>query len=161
MRTALRQSVSRRYAFRCGYCGIRENDLGSELTLDHFQPRAHGGNNDLDNLVYCCHPCNEFKSDYWQTEPNSCLLHPLLDTMAEHVREQEDGTLVALTERGENHIQQLHLNRPRLIAHRLEREINALSRQLTETLLERLQESEERTRNLAIEVSTLRAKSRE
>ena len=161
MRTALRQSVSHRYNFRCGYCGIRENDLGSELTLDHFQPRAHGGNNNLDNLVYCCHPCNEFKSDYWQTEPNLRLLHPLLDNVAAHVREQEDGTLVALTERGANHIQQLRLNRPRLIAHRLEREINALSRQLTQTLLERLQQSEERTRNLAIEVSALRGKSGE
>lgn len=156
MRRSLRQTVSHRYEFRCGYCGVHENDIGSELTVDHFQPRTYGGDDDLDNLVYCCHPCNEFKGDYWQTEPDLRLLHPLLDDMSEHIREHEDGTLIALTERGANHIQTLHLNRPRLIAHRLEREIHALSRQLNTVLLERLRESEQKRLALANEVSSLR-----
>src|SRR5688572_8987337 len=112
MRRALRQSVPLRYDFRCGYCGVRETNMGAKLTIDHFLPRVHGGEDSLDNLVYCCHACNEFKGDYWQTEPEARLLHPLLDDLTLHYREQDDGTLVALTERGANHLQVLHLNRP-------------------------------------------------
>src|SRR3712207_7162550 len=47
----------RLYQERCGYCGVREVEAGSELELDHFQPRAAGGSDDLDNLVYCCPTC--------------------------------------------------------------------------------------------------------
>ena len=129
MRKALRQSVRTRYEFCCGYCGITEIDVGSELTIDHVQPQRHGGNDSLDNLVYCCHPCNEFKSKYWQTELDLRLLHPRMDDMAEHYREQEDGTLLALSERGANHIQTLHLNREKLIEHRL-REQNRATQDL-------------------------------
>lgn len=119
MRNALRQSVRSRDDFRCRYCGVTETDVDSELTLDHFQPRANGGNDDIDNLLYCCHPCNEFKHDYWQTVANLRLLHPLYDTQTEHFREQDDGMLFPLTERGGNHLRVLHLNRPELIAHRI------------------------------------------
>ncbi len=119
MRGTLRQSVQSHYDFRCGYCGVSQTDVGSDLTLDHFQPRAQGGDDRFDNLVYCCHPCNEFKHDYWRTEPELRLLHPLLDQTATHYREYDDGTLIALTERGTNHLRVLHLNRPELIAHRL------------------------------------------
>ena len=57
-----------RYDFRCGYRGVSETNIGAEMTLDHFHPRVLGGENRLDNLIYCCHACNEFKGDYWQTE---------------------------------------------------------------------------------------------
>ena len=70
MRRASRQSVRVRYDFRCGYCGVSETNIGAEMTADHFLPRIHGGDDSLDNLVYCCHACNEFKSDYWTTEPD-------------------------------------------------------------------------------------------
>src|SRR5689334_21076024 len=115
MRSELRQQVQRRYDFRCGYCGVRETDAGAKLTIDHFEPRALGGDDSLDNLVYSCHACNEFKGDYWQTEEDLRLLHPVLDDRTEHYQEQPDGTLTALTERGANHIVVLHLNRPELI----------------------------------------------
>jgi len=128
MRKALRQTVRVRYDFRCGYCGMTETNMGAEMTIDHFQPRAHGGTDDLDNLVYCCHPCNEFKGEYWQAEPDSRLLHPLFDNAVEHYREQDDGTLLALTERGANHIQVIHLNRVKQIARRLEQQEIAATR---------------------------------
>jgi HNH endonuclease len=117
--------VRQRYDFCCGYCGVSETSLGAEMTIDHFLPRIHGGDDTLDNLVYCCHACNEFKGDYWQTAPNLRLLHPLLNTVAEHYREQEDGTLEALTQRGANHLQLLHLNRETLIAHRFQKQFYA------------------------------------
>lgn len=60
-----RAEVRLRYDARCGYCGVREAEAGSELEIDHFKPRTAGGGDDVDNLVYCCPTCNRFKGDYW------------------------------------------------------------------------------------------------
>jgi len=135
MRDSLRQAVRIRDEFRCRYCGVTETHIGSTLTIDHIQPPLQGGDDSLDNLVYCCHPCNEFKSKYWRTEPDLRLLNPLVDDFAEYYREQDDGTVTALTERGANHIQRLHLNRPELIAHRLRERFYA-TREVTVAAME-------------------------
>ena len=139
MRRALRQPVRARYNFRCGYCGVSETNIGAEMTIDHFVPRVQGGGDTLDNLVYCCHPCNEFKGDYWQTEPDLSLLNPLLDFIVSHYRLQEEGTLIGLTERGRNHLHVLHLNRPELVAFRLEQQEIALLRQRNQELRQMLE----------------------
>ena len=144
MRRSLREAVRARYRFRCGYCGISERDAGAELTVDHFQPVSHQGGDDSENLVYCCHACNEHKSDFWTTDTTRRLLHPLRDTLALHLWEDEQGRLVGLTETGVFHIERLHLNRSPLIEHRLwlhrEQESQAESAQV----LARLQEAEAR-----------------
>ena len=49
------ERVRLRANFACEYCGVTETDTGGLLTVDHYQPRAHGGSDDLGNLVYCCH----------------------------------------------------------------------------------------------------------
>jgi 5-methylcytosine-specific restriction endonuclease McrA len=59
-----RDRIRERYGFRCGYCGVHEDEVGALLTLDHFHPRARGGSDTEDNLVYCCHACNEYKGDW-------------------------------------------------------------------------------------------------
>jgi 5-methylcytosine-specific restriction endonuclease McrA len=84
VRASDRQTLRTRYVFRCGYCGIREVDAGAELTVDHFQPRSQGGSDLLDNLVYCCPACNEYKGGYWQPNSPRRILHPLRDSLAEH-----------------------------------------------------------------------------
>jgi hypothetical protein len=140
MRPEQREELRRLYNFRCGYCGVSEVDTGAELTIDHFQPRSQGGADDAENLVYCCHACNEYKSDYYQPGSPERILHPLYDNLPEHIIEQEDGTLHALTPTGAFHIEQLRLNRPTLIAHRLagrqlqseRRELLALRQRLAE-----------------------------
>jgi hypothetical protein len=152
MRRALRESVRVRHDFRCGYCGVSETNIGAEMTVDHFVPRIHGGEDSLDNLVYCCHACNEFKGDYWSTELEFRLLHPLLDDLTLHYHEQEDGTILALTERGANHLQTLHLNRLKLIAYRVEQKEIDLLRQLNQTLRQQLQEAQKTTRRLETEL---------
>jgi hypothetical protein len=152
MRRALRQSVRVRHDFRCGYCGVSETNIGAEMTVDHFVPRIHGGEDSLDNLVYCCHACNEFKGDYWPAELELRLLHPLLDDLPLHYREQEDGTILSLTERGANHLQTLHLNRPKLIAYRVEQKEIVHLRQLNQTLRQQLQEAQKTTRRLETEL---------
>jgi 5-methylcytosine-specific restriction endonuclease McrA len=45
--------------YTCQYC---QRTLSSgELTLDHVIPRARAGESAWENLVACCHPCNNHK----------------------------------------------------------------------------------------------------
>lgn len=120
IRAQAKRLVRTLYAMRCGYCGISEREIGAELTFDHFRPKRHGGNDEAVNLVYCCHACNEFKGDYWSEDDATRFLHPLVDNLTEHFHEEADGTLTTLTERGRIYCDQLQLNRPPLIVHRLE-----------------------------------------
>lgn len=64
MRPALVQAVRQQFGFRCGYCDVTEVEAGATLTVDHYHPRKRGGVDDFDNLVYCCHACNEHKGYY-------------------------------------------------------------------------------------------------
>jgi HNH endonuclease len=116
-----RQQLRELYDFHCGYCGVSEVEVGSDLTCDHFQPTSQGGADTLDNYVYCCHGCNSFKNATWQDDPNSQerILHPLRDNLAEHVYLNAEGILVGLTETGRFHIEVLRLNRPASILRRL------------------------------------------
>jgi len=114
-----REIVRRAYHYRCGYCGVHEEEVGSELEIDHFQPRSLDGGEDWENLVYCCTACNRRKGNFWPSERASTrrrLLHPQRDEVSLHLREEIDGRLVALTETGAFHMERLQLNRPPLIA---------------------------------------------
>jgi len=116
--------IRQRYRYMCGYCGITEISFGGELTIDHFRPRAAGGNDDLENLVYACLRCNLYKHDFWPTlkdvEQQHRILHPQLDEIAPHIRlTEQTGFLESLTETGRFHITLLRLNRPQLVRHRL------------------------------------------
>jgi hypothetical protein len=137
-----REAVRRAYNYRCGYCGVHEQEVGSELEIDHFQPRSAGGEDDLDNLVYCCPTCNRLKGNFWPTGNLSTahqrLLQPNRDDLAAHLREEADGHLIALTETGVFHIARLRLNRPPLVAlRRARRERAKLQRELVEAREER------------------------
>jgi 5-methylcytosine-specific restriction endonuclease McrA len=46
----------------------------SELTLDHIVPRSRGGESTWENLVACCHPCNNRKGDRMPEEAGMKLL---------------------------------------------------------------------------------------
>jgi hypothetical protein len=119
------EDVRQRYGARCGYCGVRENDVAGELTVDHFRPAALGGDDSDDNLVYACVRCNLYKQDYAPAPEDlpkgRRVLHPLRDNLAIHVRlDDQTGRLEALSETGRFHIALLHLNRPPLIAYRMQ-----------------------------------------
>lgn len=51
-------SVYARDGKRCRYCG-RE---GMRLSIDHVEPRVHGGHDGPENLVVACRSCNSRKS---------------------------------------------------------------------------------------------------
>jgi hypothetical protein len=112
--------LRQRYAFRCGYCGISEAEVGSELTVDHFHPRSKGGSDLPENHVYCCHYCNESKNDYWQPDSEERILHPEQEDHSLHIHLGNDGRLIGNTPTGVFHISRLRLNRPALVARRAE-----------------------------------------
>jgi len=143
-----RETLRRRFQFRCGYCGVGEHDVGAELTVDHFQPRSRGGPDEPENWVYCCHACNEFKGDFWQPDSPLRILHPLRDEPTAHWIEQEDETFLARSETGAFHIERPHLTRRPLVAYRRERRLLEMARQTQARLLERLQQLEEQVQAL-------------
>jgi hypothetical protein len=128
-------------------------DAGAELTVDHFQPRSQGGSDALDNLVYCCHGCNEFKGDYWQPDSPRCILHPLRDDIAAHIALTDEDTLRSLTPTGEFHIRKLHLNRSELILHRREQRLIEAERATQQATLDRLLLLEHRIEILQTQVA--------
>lgn len=119
IKAALREQVRQRASFACEFCGINETDTGGQLTLDHFQPRGKGGDDSLDNLLYCCARCNQYKVDYWPTTSSAPYLwNPRREPASHHFLELEDGTLHPLTVTGVFTLRRLRLNRPPLVAHR-------------------------------------------
>jgi hypothetical protein len=56
-----RFKILERDGFKCGYCGIKQKDTDL-LHVDHIYPRKHGGDNNMDNLIAACIPCNLGKS---------------------------------------------------------------------------------------------------
>lgn len=60
-RALSRKNILIRDRNTCQFCG--EVLPSSELTLDHVTPRSQGGKSAWENLVACCHPCNNQKGD--------------------------------------------------------------------------------------------------
>lgn len=54
-----RFEVFKRDKFTCQYCGAKAPDV--VLQIDHIKPVAHGGDNDILNLVTSCDSCNQGK----------------------------------------------------------------------------------------------------
>ena len=115
----LRAQVRLRANYACEFCGVTETDAGGQLTIDHYQPKSKGGNDELSNLLYCCVCCNQYKHAYWPSQPESPKIwNPLVDSTAIHFLEVEEDKLFPLTKIGSFTIERLRLNRPSLVAHR-------------------------------------------
>jgi len=116
----IREQVRQRANFACAFCGITETDAGGELTVDHFRPTTKGGDDRLENLLYCCQRCNQYKLDYWSAHPDEpALWNPRREPAAQHFLELDNGTLHPLTAMGAFTLKRLLLNRPPLVAYRL------------------------------------------
>lgn len=68
-----RSNVFYRDKFLCQYCGQKFKEV--ELTLDHVMPKSRGGNTSWENIVTCCHPCNNKKADRTPKECGFVLLN--------------------------------------------------------------------------------------
>ena len=73
-RALSRKNIIMRDRSTCQFCG--RVLPAAELTLDHVVPRSRGGRTDWDNLVACCHPCNNRKGDRLPEEAGLKLLRP-------------------------------------------------------------------------------------
>jgi HNH endonuclease len=117
---AVREQVRQRAGLACEYCGVTEIDGGGQMTVDHYQPRAQNGNDDLTNLVYACFRCNGYKGDYWPTTPSEAVVwNPRLEPANKHMLLLADGSLHPTTSIGSITVELLHLNRAALVSHRL------------------------------------------
>ncbi len=58
-RALSRKNILMRDRYACQYC--HRTLPSSELTLDHVVPRSRAGETTWENLVTCCHPCNNRK----------------------------------------------------------------------------------------------------
>src|SRR5690348_6362108 len=58
-RALSRKNILMRDRYTCQYCLKTLNS--AELTLDHVVPRSRAGETTWENLVACCHPCNNRK----------------------------------------------------------------------------------------------------
>jgi 5-methylcytosine-specific restriction endonuclease McrA len=95
--------IRQRYGYACGYCGVTEVSAGGVLTVDHHRPLSAGGDEHLDNLVYACVRCNQYKHSFWPTDVEQAhgfrVLHPLQDLLTHHYRlNHQTGQLEPLTE---------------------------------------------------------------
>jgi 5-methylcytosine-specific restriction endonuclease McrA len=73
-RALSRKNLLLRDRYTCQFCGRLLP--AHELTLDHVIPRSRGGHTDWDNLVACCHKCNNLKGDRLPEEAGLRLLRP-------------------------------------------------------------------------------------
>jgi 5-methylcytosine-specific restriction endonuclease McrA len=73
-RALSRKNILMRDRNTCQYCS--KVLPASELTLDHIVPRSRGGDSTWENLVTCCHPCNNRKGDRLPDEARMHLLRP-------------------------------------------------------------------------------------
>ena len=71
-RALSRKNILMRDRYTCQFCG--RVFPAAELTLDHVIPRSRGGHTDWDNLVACCHSCNNLKGDRLPEEAGVKLL---------------------------------------------------------------------------------------
>jgi 5-methylcytosine-specific restriction endonuclease McrA len=60
-RSLSRKNILMRDRYTCQYC-LRAGSSG-ELTLDHVIPRSRKGESTWENLVACCHTCNNHKGN--------------------------------------------------------------------------------------------------
>lgn len=56
MKPSLRFEILARDHFTCQYCGAA--GMGTELEVDHIDPKANGGKDKKENLITACRDCN-------------------------------------------------------------------------------------------------------
>lgn len=116
--TAWRRAIHERARGLCEDCHSQTSVTGHEFTVDHIQPEAHGGGDDLDNLCLCCAECYAYKQARTTArDPRSqrvvSLFHPRRDDWDEHFRWSPTFTrLIGRTAIGRATVEALQLNRP-------------------------------------------------
>ena len=108
--TSYKEWLRDEFTFRCAYCLNRETwypNRSDSFAVDHGKPLSQPAfahlSNDYDNLFYACARCNSAKRDCLTLDPTELAL-------AAHVRIEADGSIVGLTEDGQDFIDLLDLD---------------------------------------------------
>lgn len=109
----------------CAYCHSPQQLLAAGLEKDHIIPLSKGGANVPDNICRACHKCNQFKAAKLSApDPTTGnlvpLFHPVLQNWQDHfIFSKEGAVILGRTPTGRATIQALKMNRPEMIALRL------------------------------------------
>jgi hypothetical protein len=113
----LRRKVMLRAQSRCEYCRSPEAFSLDTFAIDHIVPITESGSDDLDNLAFACHNCNNRKQDdQTAIDPESQqrvpLFHPRNDQWKDHFLWREDAlVIIPITATGRATVLRLQLNR--------------------------------------------------
>jgi len=125
--------------YSCAYCTICEVEAtGIGFEIDHYEPRHYRRDleNDYNNLMWSCNPCNRHKSSICPNQDQRALgyryFRPDQDEYADHF-DLQDLLLVKKSNTGDFTIEVLNLNRAMLkrlreIRNNLERSKEFISR---------------------------------
>jgi CRISPR/Cas system Type II protein with McrA/HNH and RuvC-like nuclease domain len=102
-----RRRVFERDRYRCRYCA-RDMTLHFPyphlrvMTVDHIVPKVQGGTDRYDNLVICCHDCNNLKCNRGAAEfmRDLCAREPWPGADATRLRWKSTRALGARSGRG-------------------------------------------------------------
>lgn len=109
-----RREIATRANFRCEYCLLAERVSYFSFHIEHIRSIKHGGNNNLENLAYCCPDCNFYKGTDVGTFVGSELnlvrfFNPRIDIWQEHF-EIQDAKIYGKSEIGTATIQIFKFN---------------------------------------------------
>jgi hypothetical protein len=108
--------VAARASWRCEYCRAPEKVFNKEFEVDHIIPRAHGGEDAMDNFALACHSCNKYKGPSieeldLETGQMSRLFNPRTDNRDMHFSLNSDtGEIAGSTSVGRVTITRLKIN---------------------------------------------------
>jgi hypothetical protein len=92
--------VAERAGGRWEYCLAPQRAFNFAFDVEHIEPAAAGGVDDLDNFALSCRSCNAFKGARLvgadpETSKTVALFHPRLQVWSEHFAFSESGDLLA------------------------------------------------------------------
>jgi hypothetical protein len=124
---SLRQLVIQRADNRCEYCGISQVGQVATFHIDHIIPAVAGGETVSDNLALACVSCSLRKGARQELEDLETgaivlIFHPRQQIWKEHFA-WNGVQVIGLTPTGRATLQALDLNRPTMLAIRVEEEL--------------------------------------
>ena len=121
---SLHRLVIQRAQERCEYCKLSQASQEASFHIDHIRPRAAHGSTTLENLALACVSCSLRKAaketavDPSTGEPQP-LFNPRTQSWVDHFR-WDGGKASPLTSTARATVQALAMNRPLIVAIRLE-----------------------------------------
>ncbi|MCM3620334.1 HNH endonuclease [Sutcliffiella horikoshii] len=125
----------------CAYCRspLGVTDAGS---ISHFLPKSKYPSfaYNLENLVLSCNYCSRLKGNKMPLDKNGneIIINPKTDVYEDHIKTDNNGVLIGVTNKGINTIELFQLNRKPLIESRIKRTILNLSKDNSYAVIEQI-----------------------